>query len=177
MNFSLSFFFSVTWKIFFLVLLTLSSFQYRYLRALVSVCVCACMCVCMCTCVCMCACMRACPCVRVHVHACVCCCFSHVQLSITPWTVAHQPPLSMGFSRQEYWCGLPCPPLGDLLDPGIEPVSPATPALQEDSLLLSHWGSPTSKHLRLKTSFCTHLSLEIKGLMNAISDWKKNPVY
>ena len=39
----------------------------------------------------------------------------------TPWTVAYQAPLSMGFSRQEYWSGLPCSPPGDLLDPGIEP--------------------------------------------------------
>ena len=131
----------------------------------------------MCVHVCMCVCMRARACVHVYVCvcACACCCFSHVQLSVTPWTVAHQPPLSMGFSRQEYWRGLPCPPPGDLLDPGIEPVSPATPALQEDSSLLSHWGSPTSKRLRVKTSFCTHSSLEIKGLVNAISDWKKKP--
>ena len=40
-----------------------------------------------------------------------------------PWTVARQAPLSMGFSRQEYWSGLPCPPPGDLLNPGIEPES------------------------------------------------------
>ena len=45
----------------------------------------------------------------------------------------------MGFSRQEYWNGLPCLPPGDLLDPGIEPVSPASPALQADYLPLSHW--------------------------------------
>ena len=42
---------------------------------------------------------------------------------VTPWTVAHQAPLSMGFSRQEHWSGLPCPPPGDLPNPGIEPVS------------------------------------------------------
>ena len=42
-----------------------------------------------------------------------------------PWTVARQAPLSMGFSRQEYWSGLPCPPPRDLPDPGIEPASPA----------------------------------------------------
>ena len=48
-----------------------------------------------------------------------------------PWTVAHQAPLSMGFSIQEYWSGLPFPPLGDLADPGIETGSPA---LQADSL-------------------------------------------
>ena len=54
---------------------------------------------------------------------------SHVQLTETPWTVAHQCPLSMGFSRQEYWTGLPCPPPGDLPDPGIEPASLMSPAL------------------------------------------------
>ena len=44
---------------------------------------------------------------------------------MTPWAVAYQDPLSMGFSRQEYWRGLPFPSLGDLPDPGIKPVSPA----------------------------------------------------
>ena len=48
---------------------------------------------------------------------------------VTPWTVAHQAPLSMGFSRQESWSGLPFPFLGDLLDPGIELVSLASSAL------------------------------------------------
>ena len=43
--------------------------------------------------------------------------------SVTLWTVAHQSPLSMGFSRQEYWSGLPCLPPGDLPDPGIKPTS------------------------------------------------------
>ena len=47
----------------------------------------------------------------------------------TPWTVARQAPLSVGFSRQEYWSGLPFPPLGDLLDPGINLTSPASSAL------------------------------------------------
>ena len=51
---------------------------------------------------------------------------------VTPWTVVCQAPLSMGFSRQEYWSGLPFPSPGDLPDPGIEPGSPS---LQEDSLL------------------------------------------
>ena len=55
--------------------------------------------------------------------------FSRVQLFATPWTVAFQVPLSMGFSRQEYWSGLPCPPPGDLPDPGIEPVSLPSPVL------------------------------------------------
>ena len=56
---------------------------------------------------------------------------SRVQLFATPWTVAHQAPLSMGFSRQEYWSGLPFPSPGDLPDPGIEPRSPA---LEADAL-------------------------------------------
>ena len=60
--------------------------------------------------------------------------FSHVQLFVTLWTVARQAPLSMGFSRQEYWSGLPCLPPGDLPNPGIETVSPAAPVLQADSL-------------------------------------------
>ena len=48
---------------------------------------------------------------------------------VTPWTAALQVPLSMGFSRQEYWSGLPFPPPGDLPDPGIKSVSPASPPL------------------------------------------------
>ena len=64
--------------------------------------------------------------------------FRHVQLFVTPWTVAHQAPLSVRFSRQEYWSVLPCPPPGDLPNPGMEPESPVSPELQVDSLLLSH---------------------------------------
>ena len=55
--------------------------------------------------------------------------FSCVQLFAIPWTVAHQVLLSMEFSRQEYWSGLPFPSPGDLLDPGIESVSLVSPAL------------------------------------------------
>ena len=51
--------------------------------------------------------------------------YSHVQLFVIPWTVAHQAPLTMGFSRQEYWSGLPFPSPGDLPNPGIEPMYPA----------------------------------------------------
>ena len=57
--------------------------------------------------------------------------FRHVRLFAAPWTVAYQAPPSMGFSRQEYWSGLPFPSPGDLPDPGIEP---GTPALQADAL-------------------------------------------
>ena len=70
--------------------------------------------------------------------------FNHVRLFVTPWTIAHQIPLSTGFSRQEYWSGLPCPPPEDLPNQRIEPVSPASPALQADSLLLSHQGNLNS---------------------------------
>ena len=58
-------------------------------------------------------------------------CLSHVRLFATLWTVAHQAPLSTGFSRQEYWSGLPCTPLGDLPDPGIKPASLVSPALAD----------------------------------------------
>ena len=66
---------------------------------------------------------------------------SWVWLFATPWTVAYQAPLSMGFSRQEYWSGLPFPSPGDLLDPGIEPGSPS---LQADALTSEPPGKPRS---------------------------------
>ena len=82
--------------------------------------------------------MRAC------VRACVCVCvLSHVRLFETPWTVAYQAPLFMGFSRQEYWSGLPFPSPGDLPDPGIKPRSPA---MQADALL----SEPPGKHVEGK---------------------------
>ena len=64
-------------------------------------------------------------------------CFSCVRFRAILWTVAHQAPLSMGFSRKEYWCGLLCSLPGDLPNPGIEPVSPTSPALAAGSLLLA----------------------------------------
>ena len=67
--------------------------------------------------------------------------FSHVRLFVILWPSACQVPLSIGF-RQEHWNGWPCPPPGDLPDPGIEPASPEALALQADSLPLSHQGSP-----------------------------------
>ena len=72
---------------------------------------------------------------------CVCLCelLSHVWHFASPWTVAHKAPLSMEFSRQEYWSGLPFPSPGDLLDPGIKTGSPA---LQADALLSEPPGMP-----------------------------------
>ena len=108
-----------------------------------------CMCVCIYICICVCVCIYVCVCVYVYMYVCVCICvyihrhvcvsvcvcvyesLSHVQLFATPWTVAHQAPLSLEFYRQEYWSGLPFPSTEDLPDPGIKPMSPA---LQADSL-------------------------------------------
>ena len=75
--------------------------------------------------------------------------FSHVRLFATPWTIAYQAPLPMGFPRQEYWSGLSCPPLGDLPDPGIEHASLTSPALAGEFFTTSaiweaprrHWSS------------------------------------
>ena len=60
---------------------------------------------------------------------CVCCVLICVQLFVTPWTVIHQAPLSMEFSKQEYWSGLPWLPPGDVPNPGIKPTPPGAPAL------------------------------------------------
>jgi len=72
-------------------------------------------------------------------YACV---LSRVLLFSTPWTVACQAPLSIGFSRQEYWSGLPFPPPADLPDQGIKPMSPVSPALAVGSLPLAQPGKP-----------------------------------
>ena len=61
---------------------------------------------------------------------------SRVRLSVTPWTVAHQAPPSMGFSKQEYWSGLPCAPPGDCPTPGTEPASYVSCI---DRQVLYHW--------------------------------------
>ena len=67
---------------------------------------------------------------HVYIYVCVWALsrFSRVPLFATPWTITHQAPLSMGFSRQEHWSELPCPPLGDLPNPEIEPRSLMSPA-------------------------------------------------
>ena len=73
-----------------------------------------------------------------NLHECVVSCFSCVRHCVTLWTVALQAPLSMVLENgQEYLSGLPCSPSGDLLDPGIEPASPESPALQVGSSPLS----------------------------------------
>ena len=75
---------------------------------------------------------------------------SHVRLFVTQWTVAHQAPPSMEFSRQEYWSELPFPSPGDLPNPGIEPGSPA---LQAGALP----SEPPGNHFRVETVNHTHM--------------------
>ena len=67
---------------------------------------------------------------------------SCVRLFVASWTVAHQAPLSMGYSRQEYWSGIPFPSLGDLPNPGIELASPMSPALARKFFTTEPLGKP-----------------------------------
>ena len=77
------------------------------------------------------------------------------QTVCNPMDLAHQAPLSMKFSRQEYWSGLPCPTPEDLPDSGMESVHPAASGLQVDSLLLSHWEAPLKPVLKAIYIVCT----------------------
>ena len=90
-----------------------------------------------------------------HFYMCVSSRFSHVQLFAILWTVAHQAPLSMGFSRQEYWSGLPCPPPRDIPNPGIEPTSLMSPALAGRSLpLVIYTHTHTHTHTTMQLTLC-----------------------
>ena len=97
-------------------------------------------------------------------------CLSRVWVRATPWTVAHQAPLSLGFSRQEYWSGLPLPFPGDLPDTEIEPMSPA---LQKDSWPLSHWGSVTSVlhflHIQVTSEYWAQFPVLYTGFSLVVS--------
>ena len=92
--------------------------------------------------------------------------FNQVWLFATPWTVAFQAPLSMGFSRQEYWNGLLCPPPGDLPDPGIKPVSLISPDWQVGSLPRVPPGKPK---LTLNWSILHDFSHDLSFLEGKIS--------
>ena len=92
---------------------------------------------------------------------CVLSLFSRVQLFVTPWTVAPQAPLSMGFPRQEYWSRLPFPSPGDLPDPGIELTSLTSPALVGEFFATSttseaHWDTRWG---HIKNSLCDTLGV------------------
>ena len=97
--------------------------------------------------------------------------FGHVRLCATLWTVARQAPLSMGFPRKEYWSVLPCPPPGDLPNPRIKHLSPASPALQAYSLPTSPLGIPMcvpsvqfSSVAQLCLTLCDPMNHSIPGL-------------
>ena len=107
----------------------------------------------LCVCVCVCVCARA--------HA-----LSHSILSNSSqlWTVVYQAPLSTGSSRQEYWSRLSFPPPKYLPNPGIEPMSPVSPALQVDSLLLNHQGS---------IYHCTHFLKKVSSFIILFVYWEE----
>ena len=89
---------------------------------------------------------------------CVQSCFSCVQLSATLWTVVRQALLSMGFSRQEYWSRMPCPPPGDLPDPGIKPASLMSSALVGRFFTTSAtWKAPVAFHRMFQLSVYMYL--------------------
>ena len=88
----------------------------------------------------------------------------------TPWAVAHQAPLSMGFPRQEYWSGLPFLSPGDLPHPGMEPTSPVSPTWQVDSLPVSYLGSPRSDIVKVAQScqtLCDPMDYSVHGILQA----------
>ena len=87
---------------------------------------------------------------KLKLNACMLSCFSHAQLSATLQTAAHQAPLSIGFSRQKYWIGLPFPPPGDLPGPGIKLGSLSLLQWQVGSLPLAPPGKPTKWHIPKK---------------------------
>ena len=95
---------------------------------------------------------------------------------MTPWTLAHQAPVPMGFSRQEYWSELPCPPPGDLPDPEIEPASLTSPAMQAGSSPLVPPGKPhqSLKYLKgrrhLKGTFRSVLFSSVAQLCPTLCD-------
>ena len=86
---------------------------------------------------------------------------SRVRLFATPWTIACQAPLSTGFSRQEYWSGLPCPPPGDLPNQGIEPMSLTPPALAGEFFTTS---APWEAHKSIQYSLIYASVLQIMHL-------------
>ena len=114
-------------------------------------------------------------------------CFSHVWLFVTLWTIAHQAPMSMGFSKQEYWTGLPCPPPGHLPDPGIEPTSFTPLALAGRFLSLVPPGKPNQSYVCVLSSFscvwtlcdpmdCSLPGFSVHGILQArILDWVVMP--
>ena len=98
--------------------------------------------------------------------------FSHVRLFTTPWAVLHQASLSMGLSRQEYWCGLPSPPPGDLPDLGIKPASLMSPALAREFFITEPQGKRPPSRLTWEAK--PDLPFVIYILYYSISDHPQN---
>ena len=105
---------------------------------------------------------------------------SCVWLFETPWTVAHQNPQPMGFSKQEYCSGLPFPPPGDLLNPGIEPMSPASPALSDRFLTTEPPGKPirlwhcSKKQTKIHLNECGQIPIK---LFIRTLQWKSHLIF
>ena len=106
------------------------------------------------------------------VHACVLSCLTCVQLFVTLRTVAHQAPLSMGSSRQEYWRGRLCPPPGDLPDPGIKPTSLMFPALVSrffttratwKAHIMTQWSVKAKRTSRSPPIYCIRTLVAVKN--------------
>ena len=114
-----------------------------------------------CVCVCVCASeYKYVKCVFISVCCAVLSRFSHVRLFATLRTVARQAPQSVGFSRQEYWSGLPWPPPGDLPDPGIEPMSLVPPALAGGFFSTSAaWGAHIQFYVCLCVCACAYMCI------------------
>ena len=94
---------------------------------------------------------------------------SHVWLFATPWTIAHQAPLSMEFSIQEYWSGLPCFPPGDLPNPGIETTPPASPALAGRFFI--HWAISSVQSLSRVRLFATPWIAACQASLSITNSW------
>ena len=104
-------------------------------------------------------------------------CFSHVRLFVTLWTVARQAPLSMGFSRQEYWSGLPCPRPGDLPDPGTESTSLMSPTLAGGFFITSStWRALLSNLYEMNGLETWSVLFTSRGGENAFTSVVSNPL-
>ena len=103
---------------------------------------------------------------NIYIYCCVCrcaciCMLSHVQLFETPWIVAHRAPLSMEFSRQEYWSGLPFPSPGDLPDPEAEPAFLVFPALAGRFFTIALPGKPVYVCMCVCMYVCVYIYIYI----------------
>ena len=125
--------------------------------------------------------LHMCVCVYIYTHKCVCVCVCSVaQLFATPWTLAHQAPLSLEFSRQEYWSGLPFHTSEDLLDSGIKSIPLASPALT--GRLFTTVPPRNSICVHIYTHMCIYIYMSIDIYMYiyvythmCIYTWSLNP--